>query len=646
MILSEKANVLLPLEPFYTDRKTKIFDKLIVAVSSNLSKEDRSKLWAMIKYYGGELQLNLTDKCTHLVTGRCNGRKFDKACSLGNLKIVSPDWILDSIKQSKRCDEASYHPKYLITPEYLQMKKEREERVRLEQERKRKEEEARKLEAERKRLEDEKRRNEEKKRIEEERKRFLDEERKKLEEAKKNAAATNIVQSKLSNVNISSSSSNPSSSTQTAQTGPAISTQPNSSNVPATQLTLRTVSLPSSTIVSNISSSTQPATTATINSAIKQGQAQKFKLVLPSNQLNQLNRMPQNTTTVQTAVSNLQNPQQQQQYQQQQQQQQQSIQQQQQQQNTIYTTADQTMINQQQQQQHPIQFHQQVTTQVNAIQKPIINNANQVNAIQQQQQQQNYQQQTIITNQSQLRTGDQINQPRQQIRGPQQQQVYLAVQQPQIQYSGGRPNQFNLIQFRQPQFAAVSVQQQQQMAPGQPNQQQIRGVQQQIRPQLVQQQTIVSNSNNNMAPKLQTSASEQPANVVQPNTVQKSTNIILQQRVQPPVQMQAQQSNQQQQQQQQTSMQTTTTNIQPMIIQQQPNAQLTANTAQLGPQSNQQHSIQVLPGQQIFQIQRHPVPVPGQINQQQILRGQNQQIIFHQPTNLQQNGPRQAIPQV
>lgn len=55
MILSEKANVLLPLEPFCTKKTNKIFDKLTVAISSSLSKDDQSKLWAMLTYYGGEV---------------------------------------------------------------------------------------------------------------------------------------------------------------------------------------------------------------------------------------------------------------------------------------------------------------------------------------------------------------------------------------------------------------------------------------------------------------------------------------------------------------------------------------------------------------------------------------------------------------
>ena len=614
----------------------------------------------MLTYYGGDLQLNLTDQCTHLITSKCKGKKYEKACKLANLKIVSPDWILDSIQQNKRNDETIYHPKYLITPEYLQMKKEREELLRLEQER----QEQRKLEEDRKRIEEERKRAEDKKRIDEERKRLIDEERKKLEEErkKKEAAAASIVQNKLSNVNISSSSSlnsqNLNSSTQQQQssistiTVPAILTQnnnttTNSVNAHTTQLTLRTVSLPSSTL-SNISVS-QNTQAATINSPIKQS-ASKVKVLLPNHQLT---RMAPNTSSVQirpsindqqTTSTNLQN-------------QQQNktrilaphsvpmtIQQGQVQQvQNIY--SDQTMINQQhqqhqqqsinsQQQQQSIQYQQ-----INTIQKPIINNqqAQQQQQNQYQQQNANYQQQTAN---AQLRTGDQLNTnnaPR---------QVYLAVQQPQIQY---RPNHVNFIQIRPQQYLPVQQQQ-----AGVQNQQQIRGQQQQQQQQIRQiqpnqlsqlnqqhqQATIVSTSNT--ATKLQqTITGNANENVIgnalnNNNSVQKSTNIILQQRVQPPVQMQAQQN------QQQANMQAT--NLQPMIIQQQANAtQLTGNS-QIAQQPNQAQSIQVLPGQQFIQIQR---PVHGQ----QILRGQNQQIIFHQPANnLQQNGPRQTqiqtLPQV
>ena len=692
MLLSEKANVLLPLEPFYTKKTSKIFDKLTVAISSNLSKDDQSKLWAMLTYYGGELQLNLTDQCTHLVTSKCKGKKYDRACKLSNLKIVSPDWILDSIEQGKLANEDTYHPKYLITSEYLQLKREREERLRLEEEAKRKEEQ-RKIEENKKRQEEEKKRNEDKKRFEEEQKRRIDEERKKLQEeaaerARKSqaaaaaaaaanaAAATNIVQNKLSNVNISSSTpSQPSihpSSSQPAGapqpistiTVPAILTtqQQNttSSNVPA-QAPLRTVPLPSSTL-SNISvqQQQQQQTTTVVNSPAKQNIKVLFS---PTNQFT---KMPPNSTVhirPMADQSGLNTPGGMQQQNPQQQQQQLKARiiaphsapinaQQGQLVQNIY--QDQSMNSQQPQ---PIQY-QQLNTQ--AIQKPMNVNQTYQQQPQQQQQQQPYQNQNYQpqANNQQLRTGDQMgnNAPR---------QIYFAVaQQSPIPYRQNQ--QFNLIQIRptQQQFATVQQsapnqqpQQQQQIRPMQSNQmnhqQMIGGATIQQHPQQQPQQTIVSTATGNVAPKMQSNE-----NVIgQPNTgLQKSTNIILQQRVQPPVQMQAQQN------QQHANMQNmqNTTNIQQMIIQQPNNGgqmtgQMTGN-AQLVQQQQPNQSIQVMPtGQQLIRINQ---PVHGQINQQQMIRGQinqgsnqPQQIIFQSANNLQQNGPRgqtqlQTIPQV
>lgn len=38
-----------------------------------MSVEDKKKLWAMATFYGGSFELNLTQRCTHLVTGKPEG---------------------------------------------------------------------------------------------------------------------------------------------------------------------------------------------------------------------------------------------------------------------------------------------------------------------------------------------------------------------------------------------------------------------------------------------------------------------------------------------------------------------------------------------------------------------------------------------
>ena len=72
-------------------------------------------LWAMVTFYGGEFQLELDSKCTHLISIKPEGAKYMKALETNDkIKIVTPDWIIDSVKSKTLCDEDLYHPRLLI----------------------------------------------------------------------------------------------------------------------------------------------------------------------------------------------------------------------------------------------------------------------------------------------------------------------------------------------------------------------------------------------------------------------------------------------------------------------------------------------------------------------------------------------------
>uniref|UniRef100_A0AAX7UQ68 PAX-interacting protein 1 n=1 Tax=Astatotilapia calliptera TaxID=8154 RepID=A0AAX7UQ68_ASTCA len=71
--------------------------------------DDLNALWAYITFYGGECQLNLNKKVTHLVLKEPKGAKFECALKHSGIKIVTPDWITDSVKARK--EEALYHPR-------------------------------------------------------------------------------------------------------------------------------------------------------------------------------------------------------------------------------------------------------------------------------------------------------------------------------------------------------------------------------------------------------------------------------------------------------------------------------------------------------------------------------------------------------
>lgn len=91
----------------------------IIVCPSNLSREDLDSIWSMVTYHGGSFQIDLDSKCTHLISCKTEGIKYEKALSMGDkIKIVTPDWIVDSIKGKRLYEEGLYHPKLIITPDY------------------------------------------------------------------------------------------------------------------------------------------------------------------------------------------------------------------------------------------------------------------------------------------------------------------------------------------------------------------------------------------------------------------------------------------------------------------------------------------------------------------------------------------------
>uniref|UniRef100_A0A8C6LRC6 PAX-interacting protein 1 n=1 Tax=Nothobranchius furzeri TaxID=105023 RepID=A0A8C6LRC6_NOTFU len=73
--------------------------------------DDLHALWAYVTFYGGECQLNLNKKVTHLVVKEPKGAKFECALKHSGIKIVTPDWITDSVKDKTKKDETLYHPR-------------------------------------------------------------------------------------------------------------------------------------------------------------------------------------------------------------------------------------------------------------------------------------------------------------------------------------------------------------------------------------------------------------------------------------------------------------------------------------------------------------------------------------------------------
>lgn len=109
VFLSVACNMLLPGDAFRCESQ-QLF-KGIVVCPSKIPEGDRDALWAMVTYHGGQCQLNLNPNCTHLIIPCPSGAKYD--CALEHpdiIKIVTPSWIIDSIKENKIQDEAKYAP--------------------------------------------------------------------------------------------------------------------------------------------------------------------------------------------------------------------------------------------------------------------------------------------------------------------------------------------------------------------------------------------------------------------------------------------------------------------------------------------------------------------------------------------------------
>lgn len=89
----------------------------VVACASQVEEEDRLPLWGMIVYHGGRCQGNLTPQCTHLITAAAEGPKYETALEHEDtLKVVTPDWVTDSIERNTVQDEKVYHPRLIVYP--------------------------------------------------------------------------------------------------------------------------------------------------------------------------------------------------------------------------------------------------------------------------------------------------------------------------------------------------------------------------------------------------------------------------------------------------------------------------------------------------------------------------------------------------
>ena len=45
------------------------------------------------------------------------GPSYNQGLTMESLQVVGPDWVMDSVRAGKRCEEGLYHPRLLTIPE-------------------------------------------------------------------------------------------------------------------------------------------------------------------------------------------------------------------------------------------------------------------------------------------------------------------------------------------------------------------------------------------------------------------------------------------------------------------------------------------------------------------------------------------------
>lgn len=112
---SSKLGKLAPAKPYDPVRSGKLFSNCIFTMYQ-IDAPDRLKLYAMITLHGGTVQKELDNKVTHLLSGGSQSVALKVAALTKNkLTIITPDWVLECLKQKKLVDSENYHPNLLIT---------------------------------------------------------------------------------------------------------------------------------------------------------------------------------------------------------------------------------------------------------------------------------------------------------------------------------------------------------------------------------------------------------------------------------------------------------------------------------------------------------------------------------------------------
>uniref|UniRef100_J3N6K9 BRCT domain-containing protein n=2 Tax=Oryza brachyantha TaxID=4533 RepID=J3N6K9_ORYBR len=93
----------VPHEPY----RIPPFSGLNICITK-LNVDERRELAKIIVQNGGQYSANLTRRCTHLVANEPGGDKYVVAQKWGNIHIVDPKWIYQSVARKAYLDESTY----------------------------------------------------------------------------------------------------------------------------------------------------------------------------------------------------------------------------------------------------------------------------------------------------------------------------------------------------------------------------------------------------------------------------------------------------------------------------------------------------------------------------------------------------------
>ncbi|KAG5896643.1 hypothetical protein JTB14_021289 [Gonioctena quinquepunctata] len=113
VLMSAALKRLVNVKSYLYVASGKLFSNLTFCFSG--IREDRNFLWSLITYNGGIVQLNLTKKCDYLVITNTLGPKYERADS-SDVKIITPHWIVEAVKNKLYPDYLLFHPKLIDWP--------------------------------------------------------------------------------------------------------------------------------------------------------------------------------------------------------------------------------------------------------------------------------------------------------------------------------------------------------------------------------------------------------------------------------------------------------------------------------------------------------------------------------------------------